>query len=258
MELTTDDSNDLFVDFSSVEEDIPHNKQERKEHIINYDRDTREKYRVLRLRKMDPIAYVELPDEVAFKFKYKWDPYTGERQEEDPNGPLCFDPDLLIKFFHTKRLTKLWVNPVDEHNGHYQGYYDSGVGQGEDFHLIGRGSHPEWYIFRLPIIDCYLTTDHNKQFITFGPKLTDEEITEIERLAQLRKNNYKNMFAHNRPSLTLMKKLYDIAICPRPSIQNLLVKSENKKQESISAEELQEYFNRANRDAVDQLVTMRG
>lgn len=250
MDIEGDDS-ELCVDFSSC--DIPIIKSEPKKQEIKYDRDTREKYRVLRLRKMDPIIFMEIPDEYAFKFKYRWDPYTGERQGEDSNGPLYFDPDLLIKYFHTKRTNKLWVAPKDEHNGgFFHGYYDDGVGAGEDFHLIGRGSHPEWYLFRLPIIDCYLTEDHNKQFITFGPKLTDEEIAEIERLANLRINNYRELFHCNRPSLTKMKKLYDNAIAMRPSIEitdNL---------ELLHPSQIQEFYNKANRDAVDQLLGIKG
>ena len=259
MEINYDDYNDyndyddndleLRVDFSSYN-DIPIVKKTENKHEIKYDHDTREKYRVLRFRKMDPIIFMQIPDEYAFKFKYKWDPYTGERQEEDPNGPLYFDPDLLIKHFYTKRLNKLWVAPKDEYNGGYfHGYYDDGVGSGEDFHLIGRGSHPEWYLFRLPIIDCYLTEDHNKQFITFGPKLTDDEIAEIERLANLRINNYRELFHFNRPSITKIKKIYDIAIAVRPSLENI---------ELIDHDKIQEYYNKINRDAVDQLVGMKG
>jgi hypothetical protein len=248
------DGSELFVDFSSCDDTMTiknsTNDETVKKFEIKYDHETREKYRVYRLRKMDPIMYMEIPEELAFKFKYKWDPYTGERQEEDTYGPLYFDPDFLIKYFYTKRLDKLWVNPIDEHNnGYYQGYYDSGVGAGEDFYLIGRGHHPEWYVFRLPIIDCYLTENHNKQLITFGPRLTDEEITEIERLANLRPGNYKNLFQRDRPSLTKIKKFYDIAIAQRPSIENIKI---------IDPNELQNHYNMKNREAVDILLNMRG
>ena len=133
---------------------------------IEYDKTTIEKYRVFRLRKMDPIAYVETEDDYAFQFKYIWDPYTGERKDTfDQYGPLFFDPDILIKHYFTKILSKLWVQPSDEKGGFYEGYYDDGAGAGEDFFVAGRGHHPEWYLFRLPIIDCYLTKDHNKQYI---------------------------------------------------------------------------------------------
>lgn len=246
-----DASDDNFVDFSSnISEPIPPPiKEKQKPPANNYDHDTLEKYRVMRLRKMDPISLVELDVKYAFKFKYSWDPYTGERQQEDPNGALYFDPDILIKYFYTKRLNKLWCQPTDDQSGYYQAYYDDGVGAGEDFFIAARGFHPEWYIFRLPILDCYLTKNHNKQFITFGPKLTDDEIIELERLANLRPTNYKHMFGHNRPHLSEMKKLYDTAISKTPH---------SDKAKNISGDELQSFYNSLNRQAVDILVKMRG
>lgn len=217
----------LLVDFSFMDDvKTPDPVIVEKKPVIEYDKETTERYRVLRLRKMDPITYTETDEHCAFQFKYKWDPYTGERQEEDPNGPLCFDPDVLIKYYYTKRVDKLWVHPRDETQGYYEGYYDDGVGAGDEFFLAGRGSHPEWYNFRIPIIDCYLSKDHNKQFITFGPKLTDDEIIEIDRLANSRKDNYKSLFGHKRPSLGYMKELYDIAISVAP--KNVTLEEHNK------------------------------
>lgn len=218
---------------------------------IEYDKITIKKYKAFRHRKMDPIAYVEVEEEYAFKFKHTWDPYTGERKNVmDKNGPLYFDPDILINYFYTKMLSKLWVQPSDEAGGFYQGYYDDGAGLGEDFYVSGRGHHPEWYLFRLPIIDCYLTKDHNKQFITFGPKLLDEEIAEIENKANKRPNNFKSLFGLNRPSLTQIKKIYDQAISKTPIIKKL-------EEESKSKEELQNMYNRANRVAIDKLLQLR-
>lgn len=252
-----DSHNDsLLIDFSNIIE-LP--KKIDKVPEIVYDYTTREKYKAFRVRKMDPILLIDLDDQYAFKFKYKWDPYTGEKligqnKEfiKDENGPLYFDPDALIKNYHVKRLDKLWVKPSDEQNGYYEGHYDDAVGAGEDFHVSGRGFHPEWYIFRIPLIDCYLTENHNNQHITFGPKLTDDEIIEIERLANLRPNNYKQMYGYDRPSLSLMKRLYDNAISKTPS---LLLNPDSGK---ISKVELQEYYNKANRKAVDQLIKIKG
>lgn len=241
----------LLVDFSDVPDSEPKilpviiPKK-----AIMYDKETNEKYRVLRLRKMDPLTYNEIDDQYAFKFKYKWDPYTGERLGEDTNGPIYFDPDYLIKYFYTKRLDKLWVNPIDDSTGYFEGYYDAGVGAGENFHLESRGSHPEWYMFRIPIIDCYLTKDHNRQFITFGPKLTNNDIIEIERLANLRADNYRLLFNRNRPSLVQMKELYDLAIAQEPKKEIF--------DQKLKKELVQEQYNKLNRQAVDQLVEMAG
>lgn len=236
------------VDFEPVEffdQETP--KETPQKPIIEYDNYTKEKYRVMRKRVMDPITYVDLNERYSFKFPYKWDPYTGERLSEDEDGPLYFDPDVLIKYFYTKRLDKLWVKPSDEQGGYFSGYYDDGLGAGEEFFVSGRGEHPEWYLFRIPIIDCYLTKDHNKQVITFGPKLTDEEVEEIDRIAQLRPDNYKSMYGYNRPSLKKMKELYDNAISKTPNISS-----------SVQITNLKQAYFEANKQAVDLLIKMKG
>lgn len=217
---------------------------------IDYDKVLFEKYKAYRLMKMDPISYSEVEDEYAFKFKYSWDPYTGERLDIDSNGPLCFDPDNLINHYYTNILTKLWVQPSDEKGGFYEGYYDDGAGAGEDFYLPSRGYHPEWYLFRLPIIDCYLATGHGKQVITLGPKLTDDEVLEIDILARKRQNNFRDQFGHPRPSLVEMKKLYDQAISKTPSLDISSKDTEGK--------DIQQFYDKANRIAIDKLVKIAG
>lgn len=236
-----------FEDIKINDNKLPEEKKQK----IQYNKETLERYRVYRLRKFDPIAWFEVDDEVAFKFYHVWDPYTGERKEHDENGPLCFDPDILIWHYLSKILTKLWVQPSDEKGGYYEGYYDDGAGAGDDFYLPSRGHHPEWYLFRLPITNCYLTIDHNSQFITFGPKLTDEEVIEIDRLAQKRPNNFKETFGRSRPSLVEMKQLYDTAISKTPL-------SKDSIPDDISQEDLQSLYNKANRAAIDKLVKIAG
>lgn len=217
---------------------------------IIYDQTTRETYRVLRKRVMDPVTFEEISEHRAFKYKYQWDPYTGETTGIDTDGPLSFDPDILIKHFHTKRLDKLYVMPKDETGGFYEGYYDDGVGAGEQFYVEGRGHHPEWYLFRLPINDCYVTEDHNRQHITFGPKLTDEEVAEIDRLANVSSSNYRKMFSKPRPSLTLMKKHYDMAISENPLTQ--------EEMEGKTEDEIKLLKHQKNTEAVNYLINMRG
>ena len=235
--------NDVFF-----EEDIPVKKTKLKG--PKYDKQTTEFYRVTRERKLDPIMQTQLDPEFAFAFPYKWDPYTGERQGLDPDGPFYFDPDTLIKYFHTQRLKKLWVYSADEQAGYYEAYYDDAVGIGEDFYFKGRNEHhPEWDVFRLPIIDCYLTKDHNHQFITLGPKLTDDEIKEIDRLANLRPMNYQQQFCAYRPSLAEIKRCYDIAIAQRPNIGNT---------SGLTHDQIQEQYCLTNRSAVDKLVKIKG
>lgn len=200
-------------------------KKKRKSlYIVNgkekiYGSRTMEEYRVLRKTKRDPITQEKLFPEQAFEINYIWDPYTGERMGIDPYGPIYIDPDNLIHYFYTIRLRKLWMTPSDENVGYYQGTYDDALGIGDDFFLKGRGSFPEWYIFRLPITDCYLDKDHMRQLVTLGPKLTFNDIKEIDRIAQQNENSYYKKFKKNRPSLVRIWHLYHMAI-KLPSNEN--------------------------------------
>lgn len=179
---------------------------------ITYDKRTMEYYRVLRKCRIDPITGEEVKLDNAFKFEHQWDPYTGERGEKDPYGPLYFDPDYLIHYFYTNRLRNLWVSEEDDTSGYYEGYFDVGVGAGDNFYISSRGHHPEWYLFRLPVTDIYLQKGHSEQIITMGPKLTDLEIENIDMLSKANENNYKKIFKKQRPSLVSIKYYYDISI----------------------------------------------
>lgn len=231
-------------------------KTEEKKDIqpIIYD-STMETYRILRKRKMDPITHENVDEEIAFKFPYKWDPYTGERLGIDEDGPLYFDPDVLISYFYSKRLNKLWVEPKDEQDGYYEGYYDDGMGAGEEFYIPGRGYHPEWYLFRLPTIDCYLTKDNNKQLITFAPKLTNEEIEEIKKKAEQRSENYcrENYGKKKRPDIVKMKSLYDKAIANKLQADYIPV---GIKLSELPKEKRDQLLNKINRESVNELKKM--
>ena len=217
---------------------------------IKYDHRTEEFYRVLRMRKMDPFTHMEVNDSYVFMYPYEWDPYTGETLDIDPYGPLCFDPEELTKYFYLNRLTKLWNEPVNEGHGYFlDGYYDDGVGAGEDFFVPGRGDHPEWYLFRLPIIDCYLTTDHKDHVITLGPRLSDEEVVNIDKLCQLKATYHRNKL-YPRPSLLDIKKLYDTAISKDPFISAAEL-------EGLTADDIAMKKAMINRQAVDKLRKMR-
>lgn len=244
---------DFEIDFSNSKIPEPIQKDEpttKNKYNYDFDKDTVEKYRIIRKMKVDPVTYEDLDDDIGFKFAWIWNPYKGERtQELDPNGPLYFDPDVLIKHFYNNRYKKLWVEQKQDTTGVYEGYYDDGVGAGEDFHIENRGFHPEWYLFRLPVIDCYLPTNANSQSITMGPKLTMEEIAEIDRLASMRADNYKKIYRRNRPSLVQMKMWYDQAISKDFIIQD---------REKLTKEQIIEYCGKKNRDAVEYLKMMAG
>lgn len=246
---------DNLVDFSDLElvdyDDMPLDKESAtKTPNIIYDKRTIEYYKVMRSRKMDPILSMDIDDKISFEYPYIWDPYTGNASHVlDPDGPLSFHPDVLIHYFYTNRLNNLWVEPVDDIvNGYFQGYYDMAVGTGENVAIQGRGEYPEKYLFRIPIIDCYLTKDHNDMVVTMGPKLSDADIATIYNKALKLGDNYKLMFGRNRPNLIKMKEYYDQALSTKPSY--------DKDLSNISVEKKQEIYYKLNRVAVDCLRSM--
>ena len=176
-------------------------------------------YSQFRNKNIDPILLESLPidgypNNKYFKFKYKWDPYTGERKTIDTNGFLSFDPDTLVHYFYSNRMNYLW----ESSNNDYTGYYGDALGNGPDFEIKGRGKHPDWYLFRLPIIDCYILKDHCHQSVTMGPILNEKELKEIDKLAKKYGKNYQIKYKKKRPSLLKMYKIYKDAINSDPDI----------------------------------------
>lgn len=217
---------------------------------VDFDTTTLNYYKSMREQEYCPLSSKKLNSDTCFKLYDMWDPYTGERVGRDPYGPLCFDIDTLIKYIYNIRLRKLWVEESGEEDGVFQGYYDDAVGIGEDFFVTARGHHPEWDIFRIPIMDCYLTNDHNTQHITLGPKLTDEEIAMIDYIAATKLGKtYEKQFARYRPSLMKIKQYYDIAISKIPPIIE---------DGEMTDDQRQDAYNIANREAVNQLRKIRG
>lgn len=183
---------------------------------INSPKKVKDRYYNLRENIIDPILLTNLPLfnkrlQDLFCFKFKWNPYNGERLGIDHDGPLYFDPNTLIHYFYTNRLTNLWTEGGIEGGMYYEGHYGDAVGNGPEFEIKGRGSHKDWYLFRLPIIDCYLD-NFNTQAVTMGPILTDNEIKEIYKLSKRYGRKYKEMYGYNRPNILKIKELYDIAV----------------------------------------------
>jgi hypothetical protein len=176
----------------------------------------KDSYYHYRVNKIDPILQSELPtikNKPFFEFKYKWNPYNGEREEIDKNGSLCFDPDTLVHYFYINRLKKL-VEYTEENLQ----YYGDAVGQGPNFNIVGRGDHRDWYLFRLPIIDGYIDKNNWGQGVTMGPVLTEKELKEIDKLANKYGVNYKKKFKNSRPSVMHIKKFYDESININPEL----------------------------------------
>lgn len=209
-----------------------------------------ESYNDFHGKKIDPILKIKLPikrSKPLFQFDYQWDPFTGERVGKDPRGPLYFDPDTLIYFFYTNRLNHLWI---EASNG-YQGNYGDGLGKGYKFNIIGRGNHPEWYLFKIPLPDAYIDNNLFNQHVTFGPSLNFSEIKQIYILAQQYGNNYKKRFGSERPNLINLYHYYHNAIKKQDHnlINPELLPFLN--QEEIKTN--QEIFNRLNVDKLKNL-----
>lgn len=251
---------DLIIDFSDCEDIVPVTSSKSTTSVnlykkdgkpIEYDLTTTEFYKVSRQRGLNVIMQTCMDSEKAFKMYNQWDPITGESLDKDPYGPLCFHPDDLIYFFHKKRLNMLWTEPVDDVGGYYEGYYGDAMGSGENINIVGRGMHPELYLFRIPIFDCYLEKDHDMSIITMGPKLTNNEVLNIDRLAdKYYHDNYRKLHGVKRPSLFSMKQLYDQAISECPNLARVFGFNSNK---NYSEEEMKEFRTKANMMAVDAL-----
>jgi len=234
-----DKYNDFTFDFVNFTADkvsnISTNKQKVKTDTNEYDSITNEHYRIMRLYKHDPIMNDPIPAHLLFEFKYKWNPFNGERTTIDENGPLCFNALHLYEYYFKNRYNGLWNPPVDQ----FQGYYGDLVGSSPDININSRGSNPEKYLYRIPIIDCYLKKNHNHSIITMGPKLNDDEIKLIDGLLA----NCKKSI-----SLSTMKEYYDNAINDKPNIMDL-----QDKYPALTDKELGEKYNRS---WVDKLVKL--
>ena len=66
----------------------------------DFDETTTELYRTMRLYKIDPITNEEIPKDLIFEFKYKWNPITGQRKDIDEMGSLCFNAWNLYQYYY--------------------------------------------------------------------------------------------------------------------------------------------------------------
>jgi hypothetical protein len=227
-----------YVNFINKDDEIIKIGEKEESDYEEYDEETTETYRTLRLLKFDPMTNEEISKELLFEFKYKWDPITGKRKGVDEHGPLCFDALNLYQYYYLNRYNGLWYPPSQN----FQGYYGDLLGIGSDMMVNGVRPYPEKYLYRLPIIDCYLKRGHNSSIITMGPKLTEEEIEEIDRLTSKHRNN--------KISLKKLKEYYDEALNSSPDISKMEYKNTN----SMTEKELIEKYNKT---FVDKLVNCK-
>jgi hypothetical protein len=205
-----------FVNFSNLPDT----------NIINikkkYDKVTTETYCVKRRLEKCAITGENIIDSCKFKFKYMWNPLNGERTGIDKVGPLYFNIITLYNHYFNNRLTGLWTpstyDPVSKQS--YEGYYGDLVGAGKNIKINSRGYHPDKYLFRLPIQDCYLYEDHNHSIVTMGPLLTDEEISEIDVLLLKLTQQYRSQLK-SYITLSALKAIYDNALEENPSSEKI-------------------------------------
>jgi hypothetical protein len=212
-----------------------------------YDNTTTEIYRIKRLYKIDPILDNEVPKELIFKFMFKWNPYNGSRGEIDDVGPLCFNAINLYDYYYINRYNGLWTPPQDG----FQGMYGDMVGSGKNVNIKSRGTYPEKYLFRLPIIDCYLPPTHNLSIVTMGPELFEDEINEIDSII---KKSHPKKFHPKFASLTMLKYYYDRALDMSPDPNSSDIKEFKSKYPNLSLKEINQKYNRY---YVDKLVNLK-
>lgn len=257
--LDNDIVNDIDFDIEKIKSDYELELKKHEEHAIEeskikskykieYTMETVNDYISLRKSLICPISYMSINTKNSFPFAYIWDPYcNGLRTDEDPHGPLWFDPKALTYYFWSKRLDNLWMKGDQE----FGGTYGEAVGVGDDFYIPGRGHHPEHYLFRLPVPNLYLPKDYNPQYPTATPILTNAEIEHINKLVHSDEHStaYLEIFKRYPPDLVKIKQYYDIAISKDPPIKPPI----GKTVEDLTSDEIEALKAKANRDAVEML-----
>lgn len=207
---------DCFVNFSNKNVNLSNVKinNTNNNKYDKFDENTNETYRVMRELHIDPITHEKVPDNLAFKFEYMWDPITGERLEKDPFGPLYFNCINLYINFYYNRLRMLWTDGDIVDNIQYEGYYGDAICSGDELYIPSRGISKHLHLFRLPLIDCYLEKGFDLSVITMGPKLNDDEINLIHDKIDiyLKKSNNKSKKNKKVYDLKKIRDLYNIAI----------------------------------------------
>lgn len=162
-----------------------------------------------RINNICPLSFEKL----SFGYlEYRmWNSITGEfLNKNDPFGPLIIDINYLVNYFYVNRLRHIYTHG----NINQTGLFGDAIGKYPNFFLPGRGSNPQWYLFRLPINDCYIDKK-NLKYITMGPKLSIHDIKKIYDLCK-RLNTYQTIFNRPIPNIVELYQIYHKIIerCP--------------------------------------------
>ncbi len=254
---------DDFVDFDDVPvkeiaEDPRNSEIYFRTCKIEFDDATTNFYRVMRERKLNVFTQEDdIEPDKCFQYRYMWDVFTGEVLGPDPCGSLWFHPVELVNYFAEYCLKNLWHDQVDEQGGIYEGYYGDLLGSGDDMFVKGRGYYTELYLFRLPIVDCYMPKGCSLSLITMGGKLTEIDLQQIDDLMKKYHSKlYFKKYKKHPPSLIEMKKHYDNAISSKPSLEEMGFTKEDEK--TMSEGDLKHNRAQTNIMAVNNLKQMVG
>lgn len=229
--LSGDTCSEFVLDMGIMESISLPKKTEKK--IVKYNKDydsSTEKYKTYRRLNIDPISLSAMEKDYPFFEVYRmWDPYTGEFSEKnDPFGSLKFDPISLTIYFWMNRYRHL----LKDSDGVHEMATEDGLGATEQF-KSPRGVYPEKYLWRLPVIDCYIEENKDpleKSFIgsipKVGPKLTKDDIVKIYELVKKCVKVYPKRLKRI-PDLLKMYDTYHEAINPNPDISKIKGASSN-------------------------------
>ena len=162
-----------------------------------------------RINNICPLSFEQLS--YGYIEKRMWNPITGQfSTTNDPFGALIIDVNYLVNHFYINRLRHIYTHG----NINQSGSFGDAIGKYPDFYLPSRGTHTQWYLFSLPINDCYIDKNLLK-YITMGPKLSLEDIIDIYDLC-IRLNTYQTIFKRPIPNIVEMYKLYHKIVekCP--------------------------------------------
>lgn len=245
MEFTFD-----TIDYEPTEDNLKEDnlKEDNSENtqIIQYDKTTTEYYRMKRIFGIDPLTDNKVEETRLFKYYNAWNPYTGQIIDTDVVGPLCFNAINLYDYYYQNRYKGLWYPATHQ----YQGYYGELVGTGKNINIISRGVCPEKYLFRIPIIDCYLPEGHNLSHITMGPLLFNQDIINIDYIVK-KYHPYRNNY--NFASLRTLKMYYDNALVINDT-ECEEIKNLRKNNSNLTDKEVCDLYHRF---WVDKLVNLR-
>jgi len=254
---------DDFVDFDDFTEEKTENNLHDDELYfkickLEFDETTTNYYKSMRERKLNIFTQEDdIDPNTCFQYPYIWDALTGEIIAKDPYGPLWFHPCELVYYFSEKCLIDLWHDEVDETGGVYEGYYGDLLGSGNNMFIKGRGYYTELYLFRIPIVDCYMPKGCNLSLITMGGKLELEDLQQIDNLMnKYHSKTYLTKYKKKPPSLVKMKEYYDIALSSEPCLMSIGYSKDDEK--NMSNEELKNNRFRVNAEAVKNLQKIVG